>query len=421
MLTPRLYQEEGIHFLRSHLKAGCFDDPGLGKSVQASEAAETPTLILCPEYLIDQWDAFLREQYPNQVVIAATGRREDRAFALSLKADWYIANHEMIRETNRKGKMFSYKFPPIKTVVVDEAHHFRGRNANMSRQLELLSKQVIRVYLLTGTPVYKDAGDLYQLLRYLDPNRFTSYYRFIERYCLLRQNQFGTKIVGIKNAGALRSLLQEYSIRRTYETAGRYLPPVISSIVKVKFTSEHQVLYNAVKKSHRTADGVPLPYAIQMLHELRSMTVCEEKLSALQNKLQDLNAPVVLFCHYRRTAELASQAIDGACIHGDLSGSERFRLARQCAASGKSIVCTMDSLSEGIDLSAYRQVGFFEEDYTFGKMDQCMKRVQRDSPNQEPINAFFLQVEGTVDVTVHTAVAQRISDARQILGMAQRQ
>jgi SNF2 family DNA or RNA helicase len=62
---PRAYQVQGIEFLRQQKRAILGDAPGLGKTFQATEAAELPCVISCPLPLVDQWKEFLEDQYPT--------------------------------------------------------------------------------------------------------------------------------------------------------------------------------------------------------------------------------------------------------------------------------------------------------------------------------------------------------------------
>ena len=155
----RPYQSQGVRFLREKKRAILGDAPGLGKTFQAIEAAELPACISAPLSLIDQWVEFITEQYPHHSIhIAAYGDiiKRDAVFK-AFEADpnplkWIIVNHDAFR---------TYYIPEVKTLIADEFHHFRNREAKRSVGLRQMAHRTENVYGLTATPVFKDIGDLY--------------------------------------------------------------------------------------------------------------------------------------------------------------------------------------------------------------------------------------------------------------------
>lgn len=53
--------------------------------------------------------------------------------------------------------------------------------------------------MLSGSPISKHADGLYPQLHALYPNLFTSYWRFVDTYCLTEQTKWGTKITGTRS------------------------------------------------------------------------------------------------------------------------------------------------------------------------------------------------------------------------------
>jgi hypothetical protein len=69
---PRAYQVQGIEFLHASRNEPSWGTrPGLGKTFQATEAAELPCVISCPLPLVDQWKEFLEDQYPTDSVVGS--------------------------------------------------------------------------------------------------------------------------------------------------------------------------------------------------------------------------------------------------------------------------------------------------------------------------------------------------------------
>ena len=207
-LALREYQQEGVDFLREKRRALLTDAAGLGKTLQAAEAAERPVLVVAPSYLAIQWEEFLQDQYPNDLVLYAKGTRQSRQYTLNLatenQADWLIINIEMLR---------SYRMPPnIKTVIFDEAHRLRNHRAVQSRAASALCKNPdLRVYELTASPIWREPDDLYHLLHLLQPTIFKTHRHFVETYCNVIPDPYaGFKVVSIKKR--MRAALRVFSI-----------------------------------------------------------------------------------------------------------------------------------------------------------------------------------------------------------------
>jgi SWI/SNF-related matrix-associated actin-dependent regulator of chromatin subfamily A-like protein 1 len=412
-LTPRPYQYEGINWLRSKRRAMLTDAPGLGKTLQASAAADLPCLILCPSYLIDQWADFLTAQYPNTTISIATGVRANRQQALDQRADWTIANIEMLgeRKARTSSAKLSYNFPTdhYQTVIIDESHHLRGHDTSRSRRAADLCKQAKRVYLLTATPIVKEGDDLFGQLRILDPARFTSYNRFCADYLYLSSGWFGVRVLGM-NKHAVTRLMADYALGRTYKAVGMYLPPLIEKTVTVRMTPEDRKSYCATRDAYRY-EGESLTSAIEVLNMLRYLTFTKEKVEALHEILDYDKRPTIVFTWFRETATALHQLFGGVLITGDMPPNHRKALAQQSTR----VFATIASLCEGVDLSHAKTVAFFEEDYTPGRMYQALSRAHRANSNPEPVLCYYLHVKSTVDEAVHGAVTRRSGDVRAIL------
>src|SRR5690349_10606425 len=247
MLTPRDYQITGIEWLRQVRRGLLTDHPGLGKTLMSAEAAETPCLVTAPKHLLAQWADFLKEQYPNAVVSMADGARKSRDKALDVKADWWVINHAMLR---------SYDMPTdIKTIIVDESHHFRNRNAEQSRALKALANRDknVRVYMLSASPMWKSLDDIWMQLHILYPQVFTSYHRFVEMFFVTVDNPYTTKVVAVKKKmkKVLEDTLSPIKMGRSYKDVGRMLPDRIDNVVKVELEKEVREFYNKILEDCR--------------------------------------------------------------------------------------------------------------------------------------------------------------------------
>jgi len=404
-LVPRPYQEQGIAFL-SRLKRGMLADaPGLGKTLQASGAAVKPVLVTAPTYLVEQWANFIAEQYPEDRVSLAIGTRAKRTKALDTPADWFIINHQMLR---------SYDMPKVETFIIDESHHFKSHRAEMSIDALCVAIQVPRVYLLTATPVVREPDDLFMQLRLIDPLRFTSYDKFVDAYCNVIWGPFARMIVGLKPNTNFKDIIRLYVLGRTYEEVKLQLPDLIEQNLTITPEPSLLMRYRRAKKEYRL-DGRILNSPLEVLRELRRLTVCKQKLEVIKALVEDTPGCCVIFCWFRETATALAEILEAPMITGEMQPRERRKIALE---KHKVIIATIASLSEGIDLSFAKTVIFAEQDYTPGRMHQAISRVHRWTTDLEPVRVFYVLMRYTVDEVIHRCVDRRISNAQEILAMA---
>lgn len=459
--TPRDYQMQGIKDLREHRRWAIWDDPGLGKSLQAAYAAVRPVCVIAPRELCEQWANYWRRVLPQDRVALCAGDNMptlERARKLAEPADVYIISREMTRyettcnvncEQSRQGKKcnhkkigirdyvkgtgkrmlrFVYPLPAVATLIIDEAHHFRGRNANMSKGCAEYAKQCHYVYELTATPIFKENDDLYMQLRIMYPLLFSDYMQFVDTWCDVDTSGFKTKIVGSKYAAQLARMLGRYGTRRTYADVGRELPKSINNEpIMIELTESERRRYDALVEDYTdlTVDGaVPVFAAGAVMAKLAQITANTAKYDALQARVEDIrysldgsDRGVVIFTWHREVAhKIAKMWPDAVDITGEISPDKRRTLALQ----SKLIVATMASLSEGVDLTHCHVVQFFECDYVPGRQfGQALKRVLRERVNNptddEPVIIDTYLCADTIDTIKYDSVTRRELSEEEIM------
>lgn len=424
-LNEREYQTEGSQFLWDRKRGMITDAPGLGKTPQAALAAELPAIIVCPTYLTGQWSDWLNEHFPNRKNAVAKGNSFARTDIITdVTLDWLIVNKEMLR-THKKALLTMA--PRYKTLIIDESHHMRNRDAEHSKGTAELSKLIPRCYELSATPIWKEVDDLYMQLHILFPTVFSSYWDFVDKWCIADAGRYSTKVIGVKKTmiKELEELLDVVRIGRTYAQAGRDLPPIIENSIKLDFTRQSRKMYDNLKDGYRLKiqghEDVLLTSAMEVLHTLRQVTAFE-KIDAILETIEDTEAyhkgRYVVFTWYKDAAEAiwseVHEKTGAVLITGDKSPAER----RELALSGKPIIATLGSLSEGIDLSFCRMVIFAEEHWPPGSNVQSLARVRRErqvESNVEPVLVYYVMVAKTIDEDIHNINRRRGATIRELM------
>ena len=422
ILEPRDYQLEGIKWLKETKRGLLTDHPGLGKTLQAAEAAELPLIVSSPAYLSGQWADFLVEQYPTLKIAYANGTRKQRDAILDKKSDIYVVNHEMLA---------TYALPTdFKTVIYDESHHLRNRGTEKSRAAaKLVKNKDKRVYLLSASPMWKGPEDIWMQLHIMYPEIFKSYKDFVDMFFITVNTPYETKILGVKKA--MRKLLDEMlspiKFGRTYKQAGRFLPEIIETVISLDLDAKFKKIYQEVKDTLALTvnrDGEEgwnklIFGGAGAMHTLRQITMISGKVDATVQAVEDANKMTVVGCWYRDHAEMIHKKLPGSVLlTGDLPSRERQQLAMRAQNRGQHIVATEASICEGVNLSKYTSIVMPEEHWPPGANYQFISRVARDRNdgglNKEPVNVRYVVVRKTIDSAIHSIAKRRQGSIKDI-------
>ena len=192
------FQETGVDWLVANKRAYLADGMGLGKTVQAIDAAsclgvERP-LVICPASAVPVWKEMWHEW--GMPSVAETVRVVSYTKFVRYPAedkDW----HDLL--------------------ILDEAHYCKNMVAQRTKAALGLAHRSSRVWLLSGTPMPNHVGELYAPLRavWMDLLRelgITTYWQFLKYFAITVQTSFGgrpqTRVVGAKNIPVLNALLK---------------------------------------------------------------------------------------------------------------------------------------------------------------------------------------------------------------------
>ncbi|VDN43134.1 unnamed protein product [Dibothriocephalus latus] len=263
----REYQVEGVNWLTFcwYNKRNCIlaDEMGLGKTVQSiaflmevfSAGVKGPFLIIVPLSTVGNWQREFENWSDLNVVVyhgSGISRRMIQEYEIFYRK----------KGSSHGGSQYRhdvYKFHALITTfeilmsdieffgnihwavsIIDEAHRLKNKKCKLGeglRYLELVSlrlfskiilmlKQDHRV-LLTGTPLQNNVEELFGLLNFLEPERFSCASTFLAEYGELKTEA---------QVEDLKSLLKPMMLRRLKEDVEKSLAPKEETIIEVSDT-----------------------------------------------------------------------------------------------------------------------------------------------------------------------------------------
>lgn len=260
------YQRVGASWLYAIKRGILGDEVGLGKTLQALTAvrllrAKRVLIVTLNSVKRSVWEHHCRTWLDQDVAIC-TGTHAQRQAVLDQHPDWVIINHEMLRPTsakrNQKGTPTTLGYRGLvdrqwDAVIVDEAHKLQGRGTKSAqgRGAEMLHTDAL--FLLTGTPVWSDPESLWHLLRLLQPQRFSSYWRWIEEYFDTRETPWNREIVGVKPErwDDLQAIVAPVLLKRKKEDVGLQLPDKVRQTITWEPTPTQLRYYRTLKRERK--------------------------------------------------------------------------------------------------------------------------------------------------------------------------
>ena len=430
MITLRDYQHVAEDFLLSRPAAILADQAGLGKTPPTITAGLTlagPKLVVVPKYLTNTWiDALRKQDIPESDIHVVEGSPTAKARVIEegSTGGWTIISYNMLGQThpaakgnkvegtteNRYGKLLRTKYG---AVVFDEAHRMRGRQNMWTKQAHKLRTDY--KWLLTGSPIYRDAGDLFALLQVCDPKTFSSFGSFVDEHCNVKEDQYKYYgvIVGLKDSEAFQEVTRPYMLRRLMSDVSLSLPELLDPIsvrpdLYVHTQNEYDVVEAYIKQLKRGGEMEHMQ-AQGLLTRLRQLTGADRnKLQAVSDLVSDINERVVVMCWFRESARLVARKIGtDLIVTGAVSNDDRqIMLDRLSLDPHGVLVATMESLKEGLNLQHTSNVVFYEQDWLSESNDQAVGRFHRFGQTKQ-VQPYFVRAHGTIDDAIFNVSNRR--------------
>lgn len=249
---PRSYQMDYLYYAVNHGNHINGSSVGTGKSLCSVLYAEMldlfPCMVVCPASVKSGWLREWKETNPNRRVsiISTSSPPED------FEADVIVINYDILgkRVTKENGKtsleirLDGMKKKSFSLVIADEIHFLKNRKSIRSKSFKKLIHKVPSVIGLTGTLIMNRPAELLNILMLIErikeiaPDDQYHHY-FFERYCNMKETNFGLDISGASNIKELNRLLKECCyFQVSKRDALKELPPISENVVECEITNK---------------------------------------------------------------------------------------------------------------------------------------------------------------------------------------
>jgi SNF2 family DNA or RNA helicase len=416
--TLRPYQEEGYAWLSrlAHWGAGaCLaDDMGLGKTLQAlalviERAPAGPTLVVAPTSVCENWLYEAHRFAPTLRVSRFSADREKTLRELG-PFDVLVCSYGILQQEIERLELVNFE-----VVILDEAQAIKNLTTLRTKAAFRLRASVRLA--LTGTPVENHLGELYSLMRFLNPGLLGTGKQFETRFAKPIQRD-GDRAA----AQLLKRLIKPFVLRRKKSEVLDDLPPKTEITLRIEPSSEERALYAALREQALAKVAAPNPTAqarIQILAELTRLrraachprlvlpdtTMASSKLAAFEELLSDLREGghrALVFSQFVAQLAIVRARLEELNIsYQYLDGSSSTQARAQSvqafqAGQGEVFLISLKAGGIGLNLTAADYVVHLDPWWNPAVEDQASDRAHRIGQTR-PVTVYRLVIEGSIE------------------------
>lgn len=333
-------------------------------------------------------------------------------------------------------------------VILDEAHRIKNDGTLWTFNIKRLKTD--RKMLMTGTGFINRPDEVWSLLHWLHPDRFSAHYRFREYFCEIDRSGGWEVVKGClpEKKDEFRALVREFGPRRDKLEVFHDLPEPIYEDITVELNQTQQRMYNELVVQLATLDeqGVPLtsPNVLSLLNRLRQVCVAtpkvtgekfdpetgkrvvsvelvepSSKLDALMDVIEGLRwdddnrQQIVVFSNFKDPLNMLAARLDpkyaknGKCIDKgvpyiylkseDNDEVRQDKWLHQFPRKEHQVFMSTIALGgESIDLTPAEYIAFLDQSWSPKDNNQARDRVWRPGQKKTAV-VIRLFAEGTVD------------------------
>lgn len=402
MLTPRPYQIEGRDFLAARRFALLADEMRVGKTPQAILAAEfieaENIIVVCPAIAVPHW------------------KREFDRWTNGRLAAW-VYSYDALR--NNAARILSPGAYDL--AIVDECHFAKNPEAQRTKLIYGkggLGYCADRMWVLSGTPAPKHAGELWCMLKAFGATPL-SYSDFLQKHCVVDWQGVvrGTREASIPE---LRKLLALVMLRRTRKEVAPEMPAIDFQFLEI--SPESQPDYDAPN-----ASDSEMSEWLEVNHsslQTERIAVANTKVLPLAKNIDfaiqnDLLKQTVVFGWHVEPLEHLARLLDEChirveVINGKTGPRARERIQEDFKKGLTQVICA-NILAAGtaIDLSAARHAYFLELDWVPANNVQAANRLI-NMDKQDKVTVDVVTSPGTTDDRVQNVLLRRVRELSQL-------
>lgn len=417
------FQKEGLGFLLRSERCLLADEMGLGKTVQAlamlSQTGEYPAMVVAPPHLLRNWEKEIERfvQKPDGTKLTVHVIKGLKPYSLP-QADLYLMHYLLLR-----GWKEYLPEMGIPTVIFDEVQELRHSGTEKYSAASLLAEGANRVVGLSGTPIYNQGAEIWNVVNILDFHCLGDYESFTREWCY----GYGNRIVAKPELLGDRLRSDGLMLRRTKQEVLKELPPkrrlvmtvdsdegtyrklmqpvleTLSRMRQEEATASQRALWAMeVEQGERQAAGVAKAPAVAQF--VRTLLEADEK--------------VLLFAHHHQVMDIYKKELHSfspAFITGRETPAMKERAVERFMTGRTNLCCISLRAASGLNLQRASCVVFGELDWSPAVHSQAEDRAHRMGQTDSILCYYLVSASGS-DQEMQDALGLKVSQFVGLMG-----
>lgn len=439
----RPYQAQDVHYLTHIPNAGIFNQPRTGKTPTMIEVIKQrktrKNIIICPASLIYNWKREIEQWHKGATIHLYAGTPKQRSEILlgfqNVTQNTFNPAYLLVSKDIAKRDVQHLTFPHH-VCVVDEAHYLRNDDTVQTKAVYTIGYQAKHRYALTGTPTVKHSADIFGILKFLYPHKWTSKWQFYERYFEIEDNGFGKSLgAPLKHrTEELQDIIDAISTQRLRKDVMQWLPNKTRHAHICKMDTKQSKAYQSmledffIKNGDKEVDAQNVLAQLTRLRQicldpfLLDLPIASAKTDALLEAIEDNTyaqngEPIVVMSMFTSYLNLLKPMIEKlgkrvGMITGEMSNKEKNDNAQAFQQGHLDVLlCNIISAGTGFTLDRGEVIIFTDKAWNPSDNEQAEDRItptQKDRNHKHFIVSFVC--EGTVDEKI-----ERLLDKKESL------
>ncbi len=420
------HQIEAVQKLVENKKYILADDMGLGKTtstiVAALESGAKKILIICPASLKINWQREI-ENYTTRSIYISEGKN------FSQEHDFVIINYDIIKNFHNVKKKSDSQIlgANFDLVVVDEAHYIKNGQAQRTKLINDLVKNVDRLWLLTGTPMTSRPMDYFNLLSLIDSPVAKNWMAYAIRYCSGYQfNAGGRKIwnvTGASNLEELRDRTSGLTLRRlkqdVLDLPDKIITPVYLRLKSKQYEEVMGDYYNWYEKNPDESKSLTVQFT--KLTQVRQV-IAEEKVIQtieLAENIIEQGKKVIIFCNFTNSLDRIIQHFGKTAVRldGSMSKPERQNSVDKFQEDDKVKVFVGNIKAAGVGITLTAAEAVIMNDLSFLPSDhsQAEDRAYRYGQKNNVL-VYYPIFENTIEGIIYDILNKKKQVIATVMG-----
>ena len=414
------FQQQGLAFLLANRRCLLADEMGLGKTVQAlaflATTAAYPAIIVVPPHLIRNWQRELERFLSPDGRLRVHVIKGLTPYELP-PADVYIIHYLLLR-----GWKEVLPGLGLRTVIFDEVQELRHNGTGKYSAASLLSESCENALGLSGTPIYNNGGEIWNVVNILDFHFLGDWESFSREWCYGYNSAIVAKpeLLGehLRREGLMlrrlkTDVLTELAPKRRLvqeidwddNVYRGLMRPVVEQLRALRATSDparRAIIEDAISQRERQATGIAkAPFV-----------------AATVKALVEAGEKVLLMAHHHAVMDIYKKELKSErpkFITGRETDKQKDDAVRAFMEGKTDLLCISLRSASGLNLQRATCVVFGELDWSPAVHSQAEDRAHRIG-QQDSLLCYYLVSPKGSDRDMQDALGLKVSQFVSLMG-----